>query len=176
MDAQVSAGASVPADEEPAVSPSDFRSFADQFATGVAVVTASGPEGEKSGVTITGVTSLSLDPPLYLVCLDNGSNTLGLVREAKAFALHFLTKDQSDISRVFASKQADKFSGVGHAIGETGSPIIHGVLAAAECVVLRITAIGDHTIVVGEVKATTVNGGEPLLYHRGAYAALEGGS
>lgn len=176
MDAKVSPGASVPAGYGRAVSPSDFRSFAGHFATGVAVVTASGPQGERSGVTINAVTSLSLDPPLYLVCLDNSSNTLGLVRDAKTFALHFLAKDQADISCVFASKQADKFSGVEHAIGETGSPIIHGVLAAAECVVTQITAMGDHTIVIGAVKAMTVNGGEPLLYHRGAYVALGGGA
>jgi flavin reductase (DIM6/NTAB) family NADH-FMN oxidoreductase RutF len=172
MNGQSSAGASVPADEERSVSPSDFRSFARQFATGVAVVTARGQSGEKSGVTINAVTSLSLDPPLYLVCLDNASNTLGLVRDAGAFALHFLAQDQTVVSHIFATKQPDQFADVEHVSGETGSPIIHGVVAAAECIVSQITVIGDHTIVIGEVKATTVNGGEPLLYHRGAYAAL----
>ncbi|MDR4306773.1 flavin reductase family protein [Chelatococcus sambhunathii] len=176
MDAQLSAGATVPADEGRALSPSDFRRFAGQFATGVAVVTAKGSRGETSGVTINAVTSLSLDPPLYLVCLDNGSNTLDLVRDSRAFALHFLAKDQSELSCVFASKQADKFAGVSHAVGVTGSPIIQGVLAVAECVVSQISVMGDHTIVIAEVKATTVNGGEPLLYHRGAYAALGDGA
>lgn len=173
MDARVSAGEPFPAAVEGPVGSSEFRSFAGHFATGVAVVTAKGPDGELSGVTINAVTSLSLDPPLYLVCLDNASNTLGLVRDSGAFALHFLAKDQSGLSRLFASKRPDKFAGVGHAIGETGSPVIDGVLAAAECVVSQITAVGDHSIVIGEVRATRVNGGEPLLYHRGAYAALD---
>ncbi len=173
MDAQVSAGARAPAAEEAAIDASEFRSFAGHFATGVAVVTARGAAGDLSGVTINAVTSLSLDPPLYLVCLDNSSNTLGLLRETRAFALHFLARDQAAISRLFASKRPDKFSGIIYAIGETGSPIIDGVLAAAECVVTELTAMGDHTIVIGEVRSTRVNGGEPLLYHRGAYAVLD---
>lgn len=156
------------------VSPQELRSFAGHFATGVAVVTARGAGGDLSGVTINAVTSLSLDPPLYLVCLDNGSNTLGLVRESRAFALHFLAKHQAELSSLFASKRADKFAGVRHVVGETGSPIIEGVVAAAECVVTEILPAGDHTIVIGAVASARVDGGEPLLYHRGAYVALEG--
>jgi flavin reductase (DIM6/NTAB) family NADH-FMN oxidoreductase RutF len=174
MDGQAPAGARASAAGSGPVGAAEFRSFAGQFATGVAVVTASGPDGSKSGVTISAVTSLSLDPPLYLVCLDNGSNTLPMVRDRGAFAVHFLTKDQAELSGRFASKRADKFDGVAHDVGETGSPIIHGALAVAECVVTSVTQVGDHTIVIGEVRSTRIEGGEPLLYHRGAYAALGG--
>ena len=172
MDGQAPAGTTVPAAGTRSVSSAELRSFAGHFATGVAVVTARGADGALSGVTINAVTSLSLDPPLYLVCLDNGSNTLPLVRESRAFALHFLAKDQTELSRLFASKQPEKFAGVDHAIGETGSPVIDGVLAVAECVVSSVNVIGDHSVVIGEVRATRVSEGEPLLYHRGAYAAL----
>ena len=89
------------------------------------------------------------------------------------FALHFLAKGQTGISRVFASKGVDKFAEVDHSIGENGSPIIHGVLAAAECSLAEMCLGGDHAIIIGQVEKVHIHGGEPLLYHRGAYAALE---
>ncbi|PZQ13595.1 MAG: flavin reductase [Ancylobacter novellus] len=155
------------------ISSTDLRSFAGHFATGVAVVTTKSPEGDLAGVTINAVTSLSLTPPLFLICLDHRSNTLGALLASGHFGLHFLSKDQTEISKVFASKREDKFSEVAHRIGETGSPIIEGVLAAAECRLAEICPGGDHTIVIGQVEKVHIHGGEPLLYHRGAYAALE---
>lgn len=156
-----------------AVSATELRAFAGHFATGVAVVTTAHPDGALHGLTLNAVTSLSLDPPLYLVCLDHRSNTLKALKESGHFAVHFLDRSQSEISRVFASKQEDKFAGVEHIVGESGSPLIRGVLAAAECRLSEICAIGDHMIVIGEVQRTHVFGGEPLLYHRGGYTALE---
>ena len=155
------------------ITTTDLRSFAGHFATGVAVVTTRSPEGDLAGVTINAVTSLSLTPPLFLICLDHRSNTLGALLASGHFGLHFLSKDQTEVSKVFASKREDKFAEVAHRIGETGSPIIEGVLAAAECRLAEICPGGDHTIVIGEVQKVHINGGEPLLYHRGAYAALE---
>ena len=157
------------------ITPTDLRSFAGQFATGVAVVTTRGPDGELAGVTINAVTSLSLTPPLFLICLDHKSNTLGAVLSSGKFALHFLARGQTEVSKVFASKSADKFAEVDHMIGQNGSPIIAGVLAAAECSLAEICPGGDHTIVIGQVEKVHINGGEPLLYHRGGYAALEDG-
>ena len=157
----------------PAITPADLRTFAGQFATGVAVVTTRGADGELAGVTINAVTSLSLTPPLFLICLDHKSNTLGAVLGSGKFALHFLAKEQTQVSRIFASKSADKFAAVDHSIGDNGSPIIDGVLAAAECSLAELCPGGDHTIIIGQVEKVHINGGEPLLYHRGAYAALE---
>lgn len=157
----------------PTITASDLRTFAGQFATGVAVVTARSPEGDLAGVTINAVTSLSLTPPLFLICLDHKSNTLGSVLASGKFALHFLAKGQTGVSKVFASKSADKFAEVDYSIGENGSPIIGGVLAAAECSLAEICPGGDHTIIIGQVEKVHIHGGEPLLYHRGAYAALE---
>lgn len=157
----------------PAITATDLRTFAGQFATGVAVVTTRSPEGELAGVTINAVTSLSLTPPLFLICLDHKSNTLGAVLSSGKFALHFLARGQTEVSRVFASKSADKFAEVDHAPGENGSPILSGVLAAAECSLAEMCAGGDHTIIIGQVEKVHIHGGEPLLYHRGAYAALD---
>ena len=155
------------------INPTDLRSFAGHFATGVAVVTTQSPDGALSGVTINAVTSLSLTPPLFLICLDHKSNTLASIFASGHFALHFLAKDQTHVSRVFASKSDDKFAEVDHRIGKTGSPIIDGVLAAAECRLAEICAGGDHMILIGQVETIHMHGGEPLLFHRGAYAAIE---
>lgn len=152
------------------ITASDLRTFAGQFATGVAVVTTRSPEGDFSGITINAVTSLSLTPPLFLICLDHKSNTLGALLASGRFALHFLAKGQERISGVFASKSGDKFAQVDYSIGENGSPIIEGTLAAAECSLAEICPGGDHTIIIGQVEKVHVHGGEPLLYHRGAYA------
>lgn len=155
------------------ITASDLRTFAGQFATGVAVVTTRSPEGDLSGITINAVTSLSLTPPLFLICLDHKSNTLGALLASGRFALHFLARGQEHISGVFASKSGDKFGQVDYSIGENGSPIIKGTLAAAECSLAEICPGGDHTIIIGQVEKVHIHGGEPLLYHRGAYAALE---
>lgn len=157
-----------------AISPTELRGFAGHFATGVAVVTTLHPGGEPCGVTINAVTSLSLDPPLFLICLDHTSKTLDALQRSGHFGLHFLSREQTEISRVFASKQDRKFENIGHRPGRRGSPLIEGVVAAAECRVRELCPGGDHTIIIGEVEQVHVHGGEPLLYHRGAYAALEG--
>ncbi|WP_029350929.1 flavin reductase family protein [Bosea sp. 117] len=158
---------------DPAIAPGELRAFAGHFATGVAVVTTTHPDGQFHGVTINAVTSLSLTPPLFLICLDHRSNTLGALLASRHFGLHFLAREQTEISRVFASKQEDKFAAVPHRPGRHGSPLIEGVVAAAECSVSEICPGGDHTIIIGAVDQVHVFGGEPLLYHRGAYAALE---
>ena len=156
-----------------AVPSSDLRLFASHFATGVSVVTTCDSAGRCRGITLNAVTSLSLDPPLYLICLDNRSNTLPAIRESGHFCLHFLAADQAEVSRLFASKESDKFGAVDYRIGVSGSPILEGVLAASECRVTEMMPGGDHTIVIGIVERVHVRGGEPLLYHRGAYASLE---
>ncbi|RXF70977.1 flavin reductase family protein [Hansschlegelia zhihuaiae] len=155
------------------ITSTDLRAFAGHFATGVAVVTSRSPEGDLAGVTINAVTSLSLDPPLFLICLDHKSNTLGTLLASGHFCLHFLSKGQTEVSKIFASKREDKFTEASYRIGETGSPVLDGVLAAAECRLAEICPGGDHTIIIGQVDKVHIHGGEPLLYHRGAYAALE---
>lgn len=166
------AGADGPSVASGPVSASELRAFAGHFATGVAVVTSRSPDGTLCGVTINAVSSLSLDPPLFLVCLDHGSNTLGAILESRRFGLHFLSRDQTRLSQVFASKEADKFASVEHDVGGSGVPLLRGTLAAAECRVTDVCTGGDHMIVLGAVETVRMSGGEPLLFHRGAYAAL----
>jgi len=150
----------------------ELRFFASQFATGVAIVTTSDRQGNLCGLTLNSVTSVSLDPPLLLVCLDNESSTLAALNRSNSFCVHYLSAEQQSLSNRFAKKLDNKFADVLHSIGETGCPIIEGVVAFCECNVYGKFPGGDHTIVVGSVNRTSVLGGDPLVFHRGKYVNL----
>jgi flavin reductase (DIM6/NTAB) family NADH-FMN oxidoreductase RutF len=146
-----------------------FREVFGRFATGVAVITSSGPSGA-GGMTANAICSLSLDPLLALVCFENRARTLPIVREAGRFAVNVLGACQEDLAGVFASKlpEAEKLDAVGHRI-EQGMPIIDGSLAWAVCELRELIAGGDHTIAIGQVLAMGLGSGEPLLWYAGQY-------
>jgi flavin reductase (DIM6/NTAB) family NADH-FMN oxidoreductase RutF len=159
-----------------AASADDFRRGMGRFATGVTVVTSVDPAGQPVGTTASAVTSLSLDPPLLLVCLDWGSLTLAAVRSHGAFVVNVLTACQRHLSANFARRGlAAAWDGVEHRPGPTGSPRLEGVLAALECTVEHQFPGGDHEIVVGRVREveTSAAGAAPLVYWRGSYVPLE---
>lgn len=143
-----------------------------QFATGVAVVTASGDDGP-AGLTTNAVSSLSLEPTLLLVCFDHTSRTLPVVEQAGRFAVNILAADQGELATVFASKRvaAEKFDQVTHAEAH-GVPVLDGAVAWFACNLTSLVPAGDHTIGIGEVVAAQSNGGEPLLFHEGRYKHL----
>jgi flavin reductase (DIM6/NTAB) family NADH-FMN oxidoreductase RutF len=149
--------------------PELFREVFGRFATGVAVITGSGPTG-LGGMTANALCSLSLDPRLVLVCFENRARTLPIVREAGRFGINVLTVDQAELAGVFASKlpEAEKLDGVPHRV-EHGVPLIDGSLAWAACELRELIAGGDHTIVIGEVGAMGLGSGEPLLWYQGRY-------
>jgi 3-hydroxy-9,10-secoandrosta-1,3,5(10)-triene-9,17-dione monooxygenase reductase component len=152
------------------VAPAQFRAVMGHFATGVTVVTASGPGGPV-GMTANAVCSLSLDPLLLLVCFDNDARTLRVVRETERFGVNVLASGQQRLARLFASKapEAAKFAGVGHAVHD-GIPVIEGVLAWVGCTLERLVPGGDHTIGIGAVTAAEFAGeAEPLIWYRGVY-------
>jgi flavin reductase (DIM6/NTAB) family NADH-FMN oxidoreductase RutF len=154
------------------VSASDFRQAMGHFATGVTVVTSVDEEGDPVGTTASAVSSLSLDPPLVLVCFDLGSLTLRAVRGHGAFAVNVLSAPQQQLSANFARRGlAAAWDGVRHRPGPTGSPRLDGVLAVLECTVENSLPGGDHEIVVGRVHDVEIAYGEaaPLLYWRGSY-------
>ena len=123
-----------------------------------------------SGLNRNAVTSLSLDPPLYLICVDKTSMSLPALFESRVFGLSVVNKDQGYISRIFVSKQYDKFADVSYQIGETGVPLIDGALAAVECDVCRSNSAGDHIIIIGSVRCSRVRDGEPLIPFRGEFS------
>jgi flavin reductase (DIM6/NTAB) family NADH-FMN oxidoreductase RutF len=157
------------------VTASEFRQAIGHFATGVTVVTSIGAGGEPVGTTASAVTSLSLDPPLVLVCLDRSSLTLQAVRAHGAFVVNVLAAPQRHLSANFARHgPAAAWAGVRHRHGPTGSPRLDGVLAILECTVKDRFPGGDHEIVVGRVHDVETSGKDtaPLLYWRGAYTSL----
>jgi 3-hydroxy-9,10-secoandrosta-1,3,5(10)-triene-9,17-dione monooxygenase reductase component len=149
--------------------PELFREVFGRFATGVAVITSAGPTGT-GGMTANALCSLSLDPLLALVCFENETRTLPIVRDAGRFAVNILSSSQKRLAGVFASKmpEAEKLDMVEHRF-EHGLPIIQGTIAWAACELRELIAGGDHTIVIGEVIGLGLADGDPLLWFEGRY-------
>jgi flavin reductase (DIM6/NTAB) family NADH-FMN oxidoreductase RutF len=147
-----------------------FRETMGRFATGVCIVTAFSEHGP-AGLTTNALSSLSLEPPLVLVCFDNASRTLPIVLEAGRFAVNVLRSDQRELAETFASKDlmpAEKFEAVTHTV-EDGVPVIDGALAWLACDLQATYPGGDHTIGVGAVTTCEAGDGDPLLFYGGGY-------
>ena len=127
-----------------------------------------------TGLTASAFSSVSLDPPLVLICVDHKSQSYPALREAGRFAINVLHHEHEPISRRFASTRLDKFDGVPFRLGALGLPLIEGALAQLECRTVSAHVEGDHTIFVGRVEAGEAGEGEPLLYYRGRYHRIRG--
>lgn len=154
----------------------EFRTLCGLWPTGVSVVTTRNGAGKAYGVTMNSVTSVSLEPPLLLICLTNASDTLAAMRESGIFCISVLTSAQEDLSKRFAHRRSDKFDGVAVHDGRLGAPVLDGALAALECRVEEVYPGGDHKIVVGELVHGVCYDDEaaPLIYFKGQYAAPHG--
>ena len=152
--------------------PAGFRAAMGSFLTGVAVMTTK-VNGEPHGMTANAVSSVSLEPPLVLVCVAEEAIMAERVRQAGVFALSFLAEDQRALSNRFADPSrgegAEEFEGVEVEVAATGCPVITGATAMVDCRVTSITAAGDHLVVIGEVVALDTAGDAPLGYYRGGY-------
>lgn len=143
------------------------------FATGITVVTATTKDGTPVGLTANSFTSVSLDPPLLLVCIACKAGTRSVFEEADAFGVNILHIGQQPTSNLFASKNADRFSQVEWEYGRSGVPLIANSLAAIECRRHALYDGGDHIILVGEVgRARFEPRRDPLLYFSGKYRRL----
>ncbi len=143
------------------------------FATGVTVVAAVW-EGRPVGLSVNSFTSVSLDPPLVAFSASKRSSTWPRIREAGRFCVNVLAEDQEDISRVFATRSADKFRGVGWRPSPAGAPVLMGVLAWIDCSIEAEHDGGDHVLVVGRVLDLDVMEERgPLIFYRGGYGRFE---
>ncbi|MGH7829711.1 MAG: flavin reductase family protein [Candidatus Binatia bacterium] len=142
------------------------------FATGVTIVTTKNGAGTAFGLTANAFTSLSLNPPLVLICIDKTVQSYGCFEESKAFAVNILHEDQEKISRHFATKSSEKFAGVKWHAGETGLPLLDGAIAHIECKVVESHDGGDHTIFIGQVVHANASGDRPLIFFNGKYLRL----
>ncbi len=148
----------------------EFRRALSRFATGVTVVGTEHLGGGVCGLTANAFSSVSLDPPLVLVCVDRSANTYGCLVANGFFAVSFLAADQHHVSGRFAQRRDDKFDLVRFRLGVTGAPIVEAAVGHVECTVEAEHPGGDHGIVVGRVVAAeATDGSEPLVFYGGAY-------
>jgi 3-hydroxy-9,10-secoandrosta-1,3,5(10)-triene-9,17-dione monooxygenase reductase component len=149
-----------------------LRNALGSFATGVTVVTTRAADGKDVGRTANSFSSVSLDPPMILWSLSKTSSSFEDYRQAKHFAVHILSSEQSDISGLFASKTDEKFEGLTVERGEDGIPLLKDCAARFECRTAYQYEGGDHVIFVGEITGFAHSGTPPLIFHGGQYGRL----
>lgn len=165
----ITAAAARPAGDPATIKPAMFRRALGSFASGVTVVTAWSASGEPLGTTVSAFSSLSLQPPLVLVCLDRASRTLAAVRGSRRFAVNILAADQAELALRFSRGGADdRFAQI--ELGPHPAPLLAGCAAVLECVLEHEAEGGDHLIVIGRVSGLQVDETKPpLIYARGRF-------
>ena len=155
-----------------------FRQAWGKFATGVSVVTTVQEDGSVHGMTANGISSVSLDPPLVLVCVGHTAASYPLIREAKRFAINIMNEDQRPLAEYYA-RPSDQKTGeldVSFTHTERGVATVDGSLAHMDCRVVSEHEAGDHTIFIAEVEEIEIGDGKPLLYYEGRFSSLADGS
>jgi flavin reductase (DIM6/NTAB) family NADH-FMN oxidoreductase RutF len=152
----------------------ELRRVMGLFATGVTVLTTRDDDGRPYGLTANAVTSLSLMPPLLLICIDKKAESHPHFLTSRCFVVNILSEGQEDISTRFAKSGGDKFGGMRFSTNQDGVPVLEDTLAHLECRIVETHEGGDHVIHIGEVRHAEVRGGEPLLYFQGGYRRLGG--
>ena len=156
------------------VNEQDFKNALKSWATGVTVVTSKTESFGLKGMTATSFSSVSLNPPQILVCINKSADTGDAVLEGKSFAINILKAEQQEISNQFAgaTSQEERFANVNWHEGVTGSPVIDDALASIECTVIQQVLAGTHWVIIGEVQSVNCRSGEPLLYYNSSYREL----
>jgi flavin reductase (DIM6/NTAB) family NADH-FMN oxidoreductase RutF len=155
------------------VSSDEFRSVLGRFPSGVTVVTTKARDGSDHGMTVSAFCSLSLEPPLVIICIEKTASVHEALTSAPDFVVNVLSAKQEQIARRFSLVDIDRFEGVGFSRSGNGVVVLDDALAVIECKRSALHEGGDHTIIVGEVESGRAETGSPLLYYRGGYAQLE---
>jgi 4-nitrophenol 2-monooxygenase / 4-nitrocatechol 4-monooxygenase, reductase component len=158
--------------EEQPLDAGAFRHVIGRFMSGVVVITAA-HQGERRGMTVSAVASLSLDPPMIVTCLNAASSTQEVVRRAGAFAVNVLAEDQEHLAGLFARPGADPFLDLPCEPGITGAPILAGTLAVLECQIVQEVRGGSHRVLLANVVRASAGEGSPLAYFRGRFGRIE---
>lgn len=157
----------------PQVSANDFRRVMRCFPTGVTVVAVTDASGDPWGLTVSSFTSVSLDPPLVLVCIDRSSDTHDRITEASGFGVSVLATGQAGVASRFAVDPSEgRFDRISWRLGVSGYPVIDGAAAWLQCDLYEVLPGGDHSIILGEVRATSVSREPPMVYHEGAFCSV----
>lgn len=150
----------------------DFRRACGRFPTGVTVTTVMGTGGQPCGITASSFTSVSLTPPLVLVCIDHRSPITQHLEIGQHFGINVLSDRQEEISARFSRKWEERFADMKWRPGATGVPLLADVPAALECVITQMVSAGDHWIVIGKALHIMINEGAPLAYFDSAYGKV----
>lgn len=156
------------------LNPSEFRKAMGSFATGVTIITVD-LDGEVHGMTANAFASVSLDPPMALVCVDHSARTHAHLHARKRFGVNILAEDQRAISEYYARPVPDQVAGnlaAGFDRTAHGTPVLHGALTFLECRLQWAHDAGDHTIFIAEVEDVVMRQGEPLLFFRSKYRQI----
>lgn len=157
------------------ISNDEFRAALSRFPSGVTVVTTKDANGVFHGITVSAFCSLSLDPPLVLICIEKSAGSHDALAESKAFVVNILSSTQIGLSEQFASLLPNKFLGVSHRPGVNDMPVLEGVVASLECSLRQVSDGGDHTIFIGLVENVSTDDGFPLVYSRSTYWTIAEG-
>ncbi|QQS40537.1 MAG: flavin reductase family protein [Acidobacteriota bacterium] len=150
----------------------EFRNALATFASGVTVVTAAAADGKLYGLTVSAFCSVSLDPPLVLICIEKTARCHEAFKESGKIVVNVLAEDQRHVSERFATQMDDKFEGIEYSLNDAGTPVLEGAATVLECAVRESLDGGDHTIFILEVEDTEVGISRPLLYYGGNYRTL----
>jgi 4-nitrophenol 2-monooxygenase / 4-nitrocatechol 4-monooxygenase, reductase component len=158
-------------DEQP-LDAGAFRQVIGRFMSGVVVITAT-HQGERRGMTVSAIASLSLDPPMIVTCLNAASATQEVIRRAGAFAVNILAEDQEQLAGIFARPGAEPFPDLPWEPGITGAPLLAGALAVLECRIAQEVRGGSHRVLLAHVVRASAGEGSPLAYFRGRFGRIE---
>ncbi|MDT4288273.1 flavin reductase family protein [Methylomonas sp. MO1] len=152
----------------------EFKNALKLWASGVTVVTTQGRDNQPRGMTATAFSSVSLDPPQILVCLNQATDTGAALLESRRFAVNILNSAQEDVSNQFAgsTNQEQRFASIAWQAGDNGAPILSEALAVLECRVVQQVQAGSHWVIIGEVDSVVCREGDPLLYYHSAYRTV----
>jgi len=156
------------------VSADDFKKALQLWASGVAVVTTHSEKWGPQGMTVTAFSSVSVEPPQVLVCINDRADTGEGIKESQCFAVNVLNQDQQALSNQFAGgcSQQQRFENTAWQAGITGAPVLTDSLMSLECTVVEKVRAGTHWIIIGEVQSSVCRSGEPIVYYCGAYRQL----
>lgn len=152
----------------PIVEQNQYKHVIGHFTTGVSIITVRN-NGIDFGITASAVSSVSVEPPMLLVCINKSTGTCHAISESKTFTVNIMTETQKDLALQFARANTDKFQNVDFSYGELGNPVLNQTLAYLECRVVEEVIGGTHSVFLAEVHTAHADSGEPLIYFRGKF-------
>lgn len=156
----------------PLVDQNQFKHVIGHFASGVSVITVRNKEID-FGITASAVSSVSVEPPMLLVCVNKSTGTCHAISDTGSFTVNIVNETQKELALQFARANSDKFRGVDFSYGELGNPVLHDTLAYLECRVVEEVTGGTHSIFLGEVQNAHAASGDPLVYYRGKFGQFK---